>query len=171
MRILFEDIWRFEEVSGEVVDRFIFHLNDNWSEIPIYQEGYEFTKRLILEMRKMCLNQGTDFLLVLFPTPPQVGPNEWAKGRKYFGFEENKEYNDNFQKIMISFAEEERMDVFDMLPFYRNYVKAHPDSALHFSFDGHLTITGNKVVAEAVRQYLENNYFPAYLSSIHIRED
>lgn len=121
---------------------------------------FKRTAKYILMCRKLSQDHDAGFILVMYPYGIYVGPEQWAKGRIFWGFEEHKVYTDYFAFDLVrDFAEEHHIPFINLL----NDLLAHKDEALFFPYDGHFTPRANEIAAEALT---ENPTFKEILDAI-----
>lgn len=105
------------------------------------------TAKYILMARDVVRSNGARFVLAMYPYGIQVGPEQWGKGRVFWGFEGGKVYDDPFSfDLVAEFAKENGIPFINFLPDLR----AHADETLYFPHDGHFTPVANKIVAQAL---------------------
>lgn len=108
---------------------------------------FQRTAKLLLMIRDMLKQKNIDFIMVTYPYGMYVGPDQWSKGRTFWGFEEGKTYTDYFCfELMDEFAKGNHIDLINLLPAFLE----NKDKKLFFDYDGHFTPTANKIVAETL---------------------
>lgn len=113
-------------------------------------EHFPRTAGYILKCRELAEKYGARFLLVLHPYGTHVGPDQWGKGRIYWGFEAGKLYTDLFSFDLVEkFAQENHIPFVNLLEDFRR----HADQKLFFDYDGHFTPAANRVAAEALARH------------------
>lgn len=121
------------------------------------KNNFPRTAKYILMTKKLCESYGVRFLLAMYPYGIQVGPEQWGKGRVYWGFEEGRTYTDTFSFDLVQdFAKENHVPFINLL----GTLRAHAGQKLYFDYDGHFTPAANQVVAEALGSS------PVFLESI-----
>lgn len=134
-------------------DRFLFcRPNKNPAIVDKY---WERSARYLLRIKRFCDVEGISFILTSYPYGQFVGANQWAKGREYWAFEKNRQYDGTpaFDRIR-NFANEKDIDFIDLYPAMLEHTK----ETLYYNNDGHWTARGQEVAAEAI---LESKVFKA----------
>lgn len=113
---------------------------------------FKRTGKYLLMCRDLALQHNAKFLLVMYPYGVYVGPNQWAKGRVFWGFEEGKVDTDYFAYDLVrQFAEENQIYFVNLL----NDFLEHKDEELFFPYDGHFKPAANRVASEALIRHPE----------------
>lgn len=87
------------------------------------------------------------FLLGIYPYGMLVGPDQWAEGRKFWGFEPGKTYEaDAALELFTRFSAEEDIPLINTFDRFR----AAATQPLFYAEDGHMTPAGQRLVAEAI---------------------
>ena len=108
---------------------------------------FERTGRYLLMCKSLLDERRIPLVLVLYPYGIHVGGNQWAIGRKSWGFEEGKLYEDDFSfKLVEAFAEKNGIPFINLL----GALRLHNNEVLYFPADGHFTPAANRVVAESL---------------------
>lgn len=150
LRLLFADPQNIDYYNNEQVDQFVLINDEHWYENKLYQEGWDNTKRLFIEMKKLCDQNQADLLMITIPFPTQVDTSEWSLGRGEFNFRKDIVYGETYQKALASSANELDFEAYNFLDLFREYKMANPDSSLFFDFDGHLSICGNSLMGNTI---------------------
>jgi hypothetical protein len=118
-------------------------------------EHFKRTASYILKCRDLVTASGADFILVMYPYGVQVGPNQWAEGRTFWGFEQGQVYDDPFSfDLVADFAAKNQIAFINLW----EDLKRHKDEILFFPFDGHFTPRANEIAAEALSGYLRSTF-------------
>ena len=108
---------------------------------------FKRTGKFIMLSRDVALQNGAQFILVMYPYGTYVGPDQWAEGRKFWGFESGKVDTDLFAFDLVrDFAADNGIPFINLL----NDFVAHKDEKLFFDHDGHFTPRGNEVAKDAL---------------------
>jgi hypothetical protein len=125
---------------------------------PIIQQHWKQTGGYLLFIRELLRERGIPMVLGVLPMGVQVGPDQWSEGRKYLGFEPGKIYDDPFPfEFLERFARE-----YD-IPFinpWQDFVAARHQK-LFYTWDGHCTPAGNRVIYESLMRH------PVFLTLLH----
>jgi len=115
--------------------------------LPQISQHWQRTKKYLLMIRDLLADNNVEFILVTYPYGIHVGPDQWAEGRIYWGFEEGKTYTDRYAFDLIEdFAGENNILYIDTL---KDFLE-DKDKKLFFDLDGHLTPEGNRVLAGSI---------------------
>lgn len=100
---------------------------------------------------RLLAENGIDLVIVSYPYPIQVNGQEWAEGRVLDGFEEGVVYE---EPIVVKYLED--FSKVRNIPFLNlcDRFKESEDYPLYYSFDGHFTEKGHKLVANGLFEYL-----------------
>lgn len=119
---------------------------------------FERTKRYLLMSKSLLDERKIPMVLVMYPYGIHVGPHQWSIGRKSWGFEDGKLYQDRFSfRLVEAFARQNGIPFVNLLEPLRR----HRDELLYFPRDGHFTPAANRVVSQSlaenplVRKYIE----------------
>ena len=127
-------------------------INKQWKRI---------TAKYISKMHDLLKAKEIPFLIAMYPYGIYVDETQWNEGRKVWGFEQGKVYKDYYPfELVGGYAKERGIPYINSL---NNFLTA-PKKKFFFDFDGHLTVEGNKIVAQTIA----NN--PEFLASIKVVE-
>jgi len=89
--------------------------------------------------------------------------SEWNPGKMTFGYADGEMINSTrFPDVLLSYLNTQSISNLDLLPALRaGETQAHP---LYLGYEGHWTPAGNRVVADAVFNYLNSQ--PAFVAGI-----
>ena len=114
------------------------------------KQHFKRTAKYILMSRKLAQDANAKFILVMYPYGTYVGPEQWGKGRAFWGFEQHKVDTDLFAFDLVQkFSEENNIPFINLL----NDFIHHNNQELFFPYDGHFTPAGNRVAAEALTNH------------------
>lgn len=87
------------------------------------------------------------FVMGIYPYGMLVGPDQWASGRKFWGFEPGKTYSAEAALTLFTrFSAEENIPLLNTFDRFR----AAAAQPLFYAEDGHMTPAGQRIVAEAI---------------------
>jgi len=134
-----------------------YHIYDsNYS--ADYQNAWELTKRLILETKRVTENSQAKYILVTLANNEQV--NTKVQGEIFKKYPNLKNANPDFEKpdkILKEYCQEQKIDCFFMLPYFKDYIKNNPNETTHFFYDGHWSQTGTNLAALFLYQIISQN--------------
>ncbi|MCD4822976.1 MAG: SGNH/GDSL hydrolase family protein [Phycisphaerae bacterium] len=120
---------------------------------PEEKKVLDFTHQGVLEMKRLCQEQGIAFGLAIIPFPIQINASENSVGKKVWGYEPDQVMNETvYQERLKSFAKANAIPVLDLLPAFR---KATPNKELFLNIDGHLAEEGNALIAKECLPFLK----------------
>ncbi|MEI8012094.1 MAG: GDSL-type esterase/lipase family protein [Candidatus Omnitrophota bacterium] len=111
------------------------------------REHWARTAAYILKIRDMLAYRNIPMVLVFYPHGIYVDGNQWQEGRKTWGFDAGKRYDDYLPfEIVEDFARKNSIPYVNTLGAF---LRA-PAVQYFFTWDGHLTCAGNRIVSEAL---------------------
>ncbi len=117
--------------------------------LPLIKKHWARTEKYLLMIRDLLAEKGVAFIMTMHPYGIHVGPEQWNKGRVYWGFEQGRTYDDYFAySIVEEFARENKILCINTLEAFLR----EKDKKLFFDYDGHLTPQGNRIFADFVTQ-------------------
>jgi lysophospholipase L1-like esterase len=106
------------------------------------------SERYLLMIRDLLAEREIPLVVGAYPYGILVGPDQWAEGRTYWGFEKGKTYDSApVRSILGDFAAREGIPLIDS---YESFRRAAPSGKLFYDWDGHLNPQGHRVLAEHV---------------------
>jgi hypothetical protein len=99
-----------------------------------------------------------DFLLTTYPWAHQLGDTGWVPGRYAF-MEKGERTSDLTQKTIRQRSAALGIDLFEALPVFERYQGSEP---LYFDYDPHLSVAGQKVLAEGLGRYIAEHQLPRW---------
>ena len=124
-----------------------YHIYDS-SYSSEYQKAWEITKKLILETKKITEESGAKYIFVTLANNEQVSSR--VQEEIFKKYPKMKNASPDFEKpdkILKNYCQEQNIDCFFMLPYFRDYIKNNPNEATHFFYDGHWNQTGTNLAA------------------------
>ncbi|MGB2706121.1 MAG: SGNH/GDSL hydrolase family protein [Candidatus Omnitrophota bacterium] len=115
--------------------------------LPQITEHFKRTEKYLNLLKGALTERGIPMMLVIFPRGIQVGPYQWAEGRKSWGFKEGVTYDDYYAfDLLEDYAKRNNIPCINVLPA----LLENNDKELFFPIDGHFTPEANKITAEAI---------------------
>ena len=109
---------------------------------------WPISAKYLLMIRDLLAERGIPFLLGTYPYGVTVGPDQWAEGRVYWGFERGKVYHsDVARNLFRRFAAEEKIP---LIRTFQSFREAAKTAKLYYDQDGHFTPAGQRVIATVV---------------------
>jgi hypothetical protein len=122
-----------------------------------YQAAWPLTEALIKRLSDEVEKRGSKLAVVLIGGPEQVYPQQWEQT-----IAANPEMQalhwdlDAPNRRLNEFLTKENIPHLDLLPVFRQ-AAAQPDAPpLHFRHDGHWTVAGHKLAAQAISDFLQS---------------
>ena len=104
--------------------------------------------RYILMIRDLLASHDIPLILGAYPYGMTVGPDQWAEGRVYWGFEKGKVYDSStFRNFLQRFADRQGLPLIGTFADFRAAAKTEK---LYYDWDGHMTPAGHRVIAARV---------------------
>ena len=127
-------------------DRFLLVRETSTPEF--LQPYWALSARYLIMIRDLLSERHVPLVLGLYPYGMLAGPDQWAQGRTFWGFEKGRTY-DAGQALTIfrRFSDQERVPLVNTFP---RFVDAAKREKLFYDWDGHMTSAGQRVVAEAL---------------------
>ena len=120
-------------------------------EKPWAQSRFDRIRRQISEMRKIVVEGGAEFCIILFADEFQVNPILRQRVCARFSWSEADLDLGKPQRIIKEHCEKEGIPCLDLLPHYLR----HPDPVSLFAIrDTHLNTAGNALVADVIARWL-----------------
>ncbi len=122
-----------------------------------YQAAWPLTEALIKRLRDEVAQRGSKLAVVLIGGPEQVYPQQWEQ--TIAANPEMQALNwdlDAPNRRLNEFLTQENILHLDLLPVFRQ-AAAQPDAPpLHFRHDGHWTVAGHTLAAQAISDFLQS---------------
>ena len=110
----------------------------------------ELSEKYILMIRDLLASRQIPLLLVAYPYGVSVAADEWEKGRVYWGFEKGRVYDPTVLKALLDeFSARTNIPRIKTVKAMRE-AAAKETNKLYYDWDGHLTPTGHRVLADIV---------------------
>ncbi len=115
--------------------------------LPYILEHFKRTEKYLNKIKELLAARHIPMILVIYPYGIHVGPDEWAQGRVYWGFEKGRVYSDYYAfDLLENYAHDNGIPCINLLPeFLKNR-----DKKLFFDVDGHFTPEANHIAAQAI---------------------
>lgn len=113
----------------------------------LIEEQWARSGRYLLKIRDLLAQRNIPLVLVMYPHGIYVGETQWHEGRKTWGFEQNRRYDDHFSfELVERFAAEHDIPFINTLDAFL----LAEDKPYFYDWDGHLTPAGHEIVAQTV---------------------
>jgi len=132
-----------------------YHIYDS-SYSSEYQKAWEITKRLITETKKLTEESQAKYLLVTLANNEQVNTKVQEEIFKKYPNMKNASFDfEKPDKILKDYCQEQKIDCFFMLPYFKSFAIRYPLSPTHYPYDGHWNQTGTNLAAQFLTEDLE----------------
>lgn len=125
-----------------------FFLLRETSTPELLERYWSLSARYLRMIHDLLAQHGIPFVLGSHPYGVTVGPDQWAEGRTFWGFERGKVYDSsNARGLYVHFGEEEHIPVIMTFPSFQAAARTEK---LYYDWDGHMTPAGHRVLASHV---------------------
>lgn len=111
----------------------------------------EKTFLLIKSIKDAADSNKIPLVMLIIPHREQVDDSKFEEFIKQYGLNEKELEHDKIQKLAVKFARENKIEVFDMLPYFR---QKNANNTFYFNIDGHWNVRGHELAAELLYGYL-----------------
>ena len=115
---------------------------------PQIEEAYRVSRDILFQFADAAKQGGFPVLVVLIPDELQVYPERFVQRVRAEGLDPSKYDFDLPDRRWSDLAREAGLPVLDLLPVFRSRTQG---PHLYMSLDGHLTVLGNRIAGEAIR--------------------
>jgi hypothetical protein len=108
------------------------------------QRHWPVSGKHLTAIRDLTTAKNILFVIGSYPYGVTVGPDQWAEGRTFWGFEKGKMYDGSLARGQFAlFGATEKIPVIDTFPSF----EAAKSDKLFYDGDGHFTPAGHRAVA------------------------
>lgn len=118
---------------------------------------YGVTKLMLRELKRRCIDNNTELLIIGIPLKTQVYQKAWETAKKQYALKDDEFDIDLPNKMMSEFCKEEKINFLDLLPSFRKL--AQQGKQLYYIIDGHLNEEGHKITAKFIYSFLEEHKY------------
>lgn len=131
--------------SADLAERDRFLLVRETSTPEIVAPYWALSHRYLLMIKALLDERRIPFAVGLYPYGMLVGPDQWAEGRGFWGFERGKTYSaQTLFSLFEGFSAEQRVPLINT---FGSFQRAADSATLFYSQDGHMTPAGHDVLA------------------------
>lgn len=131
---------------------FVTRFGDNALRPEMWEQ---FGVSMVL-MDRLLKQANTPWLAVIYPYGHQVAADEWKSGRLRNGFEAGKVYPATAAEVLLEFGRENGgFKVVNLVREFRRAAEKN-EEPLYYPDDGHFTVTGHRVFAEALEEVVSD---------------
>ena len=136
-----------EKASIDTIEYDHYLLIRGRDKLPQIKKHWQRTEKYLLMIRDLLKENDIPLILAIYPYGIHVGPDQWAEGRVYWGFEPGKTYDDYYAFDLIqNFAKKNNIAFINTLDDFLE----EKDKPLFFDLDGHLNPQGNEILANSI---------------------
>lgn len=111
------------------------------------EEHFRRNEKYLNLIRDAFASQGAPMTLVIYPFGIHVGPDQWAEGRVFWGFEKGRTYDDYYALDMLEdYARRNGIPCINLLGAFLE----HKGEKIFFDVDGHFTPAANRIAARVI---------------------
>ncbi len=121
---------------------------------PEWEEAWEITKRLYLDLDKAVRSRGARLAVFSIPVPAQVHPDAWKTLEQSFPIISAEKWDsDKPDTIIAPFLQERHIPVLPLLPAFREEARRSGDY-LYYPHDGHWDSAGHRLATMEIARFL-----------------
>jgi len=121
---------------------------------PNVDAAFEETFLLIKEIKKVADENKIALVMFIIPHREQVDALKWNEFINRYNANEKQFEYDKVQKLALKFAKQNNIQVFDMLPYFR---QKNANNTFYYEIDGHWNEQGHEMTAGLLYNYLLSN--------------
>ena len=110
----------------------------------------------LIKIRDLLTQKKIPLVVTVYPYGHQAGEDEWGKGRVRNGFETGKIYPSTAADLLVEFGNKNGIKVVNFVQDFRGAAKKEA-GFLYYPQDGHFTEKGQRVMADKLKEVI-NNY-------------
>ena len=139
-----------KQVASDLLDYEGFLLVREFATEELIKPYWSVSAKSLIMIRDLLAQRQIPFVLGIYPYGMLVGPDQWAEGRVYWGFEKGKTYDGTLALATFTrFSAEEHVPLINTFESFR---AAAQSAKLFYDWDGHMTPEGQRVLAAHVLQ-------------------
>lgn len=142
------------------IEKDLLDADSNWAPaLKTYTEAitnaWKLTTASLLALEQAVREDGGKLILVYLPYQESVSPQDWYFRKQIFRLvvPDSEMDFDKPRRIVENFAMRHGVAFHDLTPALVSAARDHPGEALYYRQDGHLTVFGNRVVANSLTAY------------------
>lgn len=121
-----------------------------------FAAAWQVTEAILKRLRDEVTSRGARLAVIIIGAPEQVYPEQWQ--RLLTANPALQQINtdvDAPNRRLADFLSRENIVHLDLLPIFREAATRPETPPLHFRHDGHWTVAGHRLAAEAIRHFLQ----------------
>lgn len=138
---------RGQQAQANALEYERFLLVREFATEELVQPAWAISAKYLTMIRDLLAERDIPFLLGVYPYGMVVGPDQWATGRTFWGFEPGRTYSAAVAlNVFEAFSKESGVPLLNTFPAFEAAAKTE---SLFYDWDGHCTPAGHRVLAEA----------------------
>ena len=137
-------------IKGTLTKGDLFYKNYNLEADAAVKETF----LLVMEIKGITDKNKIPLVMFIIPHREQVDDGKYKEFIMENNLNEKELEYDKVQKLAVKFAKDNDINVFDMLPYFR---QKNINNTFYYSIDGHWNFQGHELAANLLYGYLENN--------------
>jgi hypothetical protein len=122
--------------------------------LPEVDHWFREFHEIIVGMKKRVAANGSDFLLVLFPTRCQVDDRDWQALTRFYCLDASKFDLDYPNRRILEFCQQDQISCLDLTPRFRDVIRERGDRLYMGRGDMHFNVRGQALAARHVGEYI-----------------
>jgi hypothetical protein len=122
--------------------------------MPEVDDWFREFHEIVGGMRQQVLFNGSEFLIVIFPTRFQVDDRDWRALTRFYGLNASKFDLDYPNRRVLEICRQAGISCLDLTPRIREAIRDHGDRLFMGRGDMHLNAAGQALAAEAIGEFI-----------------
>lgn len=122
--------------------------------LPEVDDWFRELDEVVLGMRKRVEADGSELMVVLFPTRFQVDTRDWQALTRSYRLDASKFDLDYPNNRILDFCQQNGISCTDLTPRFRNAIRESGDRLYMVRGDTHFNVEGQALAAEGVGEYI-----------------
>ena len=138
-----------------------YHIYDEYYN-KNFSESVLVTEKLILYTRNLAEQQNSKYILTVLANNEQINNRVWNQIENTYPHVKNSKINlEKPDAIMRVICQNNNLNCFYMLPYFKNFIQSNKNTETHYFYDGHWNQTGTNLATDFLFEnlliYLKNN--------------
>jgi hypothetical protein len=122
--------------------------------LPEVDHWFREFQEIVLGMKKQVTANGSEFLIVLFPTRCQVDDRDWQAMTRFYCLDASKFDLDYPNRRIVESCRQDDISCLDLTPRFREVIRERGDRLYMGRGDMHFNVRGQALAAERLGEYL-----------------
>ena len=124
-----------------------------------FEAAWQLTEAIIARLRDEVAQRGAKLVVVIIGAPEQVYPAQWQRALAAYPALAGVSLDaDAPNRRLDEFLTTQNIPHLDLLPIFRQAAAQPSTPPLHFRHDGHWTVTGHRLAAQAISDFLTSQH-------------